>query len=96
MLYGALRNHKCSKLIDKIQYHNLDNVFLVQIYITALKGLHTDVHPSEKARAKRASSHWFGMWLSTAVKLEYQCCPFLHLAKAFTKEGALGTGSVLS
>lgn len=32
MLYGALRSNKCSKLIDKIQYHNLDNAFLMRIY----------------------------------------------------------------
>lgn len=72
----------------------------MQIYsaadITALKVLHRDVRPSEAARAKRASSHHFGMWMSMAVKLECQHFPFLHLAKAFTKEGVLGTGPVLS
>lgn len=50
--------------------------FLMQIYsaadITALKVLHRAVCPSEAARAKRASSHHFGMWMSIAVKLE---CP---------------------
>lgn len=56
---------------------------------TALKVLHMDVHPSEKARAKRASSRCFELWLSMAVKLEYQHYPFLHLAKVLTKEGVL-------
>lgn len=59
-LTGALRNSKYSKLIDKIQYDNLDNAFFKNanlqcaVDIAALKVLRGDVHPSEKARAKKS------------------------------------------
>lgn len=77
-------------LIDKIQYDKLDNAFFTAdlqcaVDLISLKVLHRDVHPSEKARAKSASSNSFGIWLSTAVKLRLRHCPFLHLIKAFIK-----------